>query len=107
MRLRAETWALIFLGLALLLWAWAVHAQPLGTLRPGCVPAYATLDPDVYRWTSSQFEVTVIEPDHSQRWHAEYVFASLPCCRVARNAVADLARQVQDRTARIVVGECR
>jgi hypothetical protein len=98
----------VLLILSVLLFLLALHViaegTPLGATRPGCVPAYWTMDPDATGgW---HFEVRVLEP-HRLRWRAAYVFVSLPCCQVTRNAVADLAGQVRDRTARITVGECR
>lgn len=94
-------WALLGFLAAFLCWRLALAA--LGDPLPGCVPAYATLEPDAY--AVSAFEVRILEPDARMRWHYTFTFASRPCCRETWRAVSTVLRQVQD-PGTIRVGAC-
>lgn len=94
-RLSLQTWALILLLLACLCWALAARAA-LGDLQPGCVPAYAVMDPDVSQVKSWQFQVVIRETSRAVRYRRDFVATDRRCCRLLLNAIRDVVLRLPE-----------
>jgi hypothetical protein len=97
-RLTAQTWVLVaalLAFLAVLCWLRAARAE-LGDPLPGCVPAWAVLDPDETQVHSYQFAVVIRETTLVVRWRWDYVFKDKACCRSHLNAVRDVVTRLPE-----------
>ena len=93
---------------ALLLLVGVAHAQQIGSLVPGCQPAYWTMEPDVTVIESWQFEVKIQDAKtHVIRYRADHVHVTRACCQWSHAIVTETLSHLNDRTAKVTVGDCR